>query len=471
MLTNATAISTRPTVTFWGAARTVTGSMHLVEYGKHKILLDCGLFRGARGEARQRNSRFPFHPTQVEAVILSHAHVDHCGNLPNLVRQGFGGPIFCTPATRDLLEVILPDSARIQEEEAHRTRVLGPHEKPGDLYSTFRYDAEQTLRQCVAVPYDRPTRVNPDVQALFVDAGHILGSAMVHLTVARPERDHTLTFTGDLGRRGLPFLHQPAPVPPADLLLCECTYGGRTHQSPADLAVAMQKIVRDTFGRGGKVLIPAFSLGRTQVVVHYLQQWMARGLLPRMPIYVDSPLADDIAQVYRRFPDHLDHAAFLNGDPDFLDNAVVHYVRTHDQSHELSLRTEPCLIVASGGMCEGGRIVRHLKRNLDDPRCTIVLVSYQAPTSLGRQLLEKTPTVRFHGRTWNKWAEVVELNGFSGHADQNDFLAILGPLAGEFGKVRLIHGELDAGETLAKALRAAGFGDVAVPLPGETVTL
>ncbi|HEY1859500.1 MAG TPA: MBL fold metallo-hydrolase RNA specificity domain-containing protein, partial [Gemmataceae bacterium] len=185
---------------------------------------------------------------------------------------------------------------------------------------------------------------------------------------------------------------------------------------------------------------------------------------------VDSPLADDIAQVYRGYPALLDSSAFQNGDPDFLDNAVVHYVRTHDQSHALSLRTEPCIIVASGGMCDGGRIVRHLKRNLDDPRCTIVLVSYQAPTSLGRQLLEMKPTVRFHGRTWNKWAEVVELNGFSGHADQNDFLTMLAPLAGRFGKVRLVHGELAAGEALAKGLQAAGFADVAVPLPGEAVT-
>jgi metallo-beta-lactamase family protein len=461
--------SSPPTVTFWGAAQTVTGSMHLVEFGKQKVLLDCGLYRGTRGEARLRNSRFPFHPHSIDAVVLSHAHVDHCGNLANLVRQGFTGPIYCTSATYALLEIILPDSARIQEEEAHHARVLAPRGELPHAYATFRYDALQTLRQCVAVPYEKTVAVTPGVKLQFYDAGHILGSAMAHLTVTHAGRDHSLTFTGDLGRRGLPFLRAPAPIPPADLLVCESTYGGRSHQTLGDLAAALQRIVYETVARGGKVLIPAFSLGRTQVVVHFLQQWIGRGLVPAVPVYVDSPLADDIAQVYRAYPDLLDQIAFADGDPDFLDNARVHYLRTIEQSQKQSMATEPCIIVASGGMCEGGRIIRHLKRHLDDPRCTIVLVSYQAPQTLGRQLLELRPSVRFHGRSWNKWADVVELNGFSGHADQADFLALLGPMGSQFGKVRLVHGELAAGEALAAGLRAAGYKDVSVPLPGEKV--
>jgi metallo-beta-lactamase family protein len=446
--------------------------MHLVEFGKQKLLLDCGLFRGLRHEAKRRNSRFPFHPHAIDAVILSHAHVDHCGNLPNLVRQGFRGPIYCSPATRDLLDVILTDSARIQADDAHKARLVESSDDENDGYDSFRYDAEQAVRQCVPMEYDHPTAVNGDIQVRLLDAGHILGSAMVHLTMTNGTRDYTVTFTGDLGRRGLPFLRNPAPVPPADLLLCESTYGGRTHQTLEDLAEAFRKVARETHARGGKVLVPAFSLGRTQVVVHYIRLWMAAGLLPSMPIYVDSPLADDIAQIYRDYPDCLDRDVFEeHGDPDFLDGPVVHYVRSSEQSHQLATQRDPCIIVASGGMCDGGRIVRHLKQNLDDPRCSLVLVSYQAPHTLGRQLLEMRPTVRFHGRNWNKWLAVVELNGFSGHADQGDFLAFLGPLAGKVGHTRLVHGDLASGEALAKGLRSAGFSDVSVPLPGETVTL
>jgi metallo-beta-lactamase family protein len=446
--------------------------MHLVEFGKHKLLLDCGLFRGPRNEAKLRNSRFPFHPDAIDAVILSHAHVDHCGNLPNLVRQGFRGPIYCSPATRDLLEVILTDSARIQADEAHQARTLNAGGAETDVYDTFRYDAAQTIRQCVAVAYDHPTAVSDDIQVRLVDAGHILGSAMVHLTMTKAGHDYTITFTGDLGRRGLPFLRNPAPVPAADLLLCESTYGGRTHQTLEELSGLFRKTASETHARGGKVLIPAFSLGRTQVVVHYVRRWMAGGLLPAMPIYVDSPLADDIAQIYRDYPECLDRGSFEeHGDPDFLDGPVIHYVRTPAQSQHLAMERDPCIVVASGGMCDGGRIIRHLKQNLDDPRCSLVLVSYQAAHSLGRQLLDMKPTVRFHGRNWNKWLEVVELNGFSGHADQDDFLAFLGPLAGKIGRVRLVHGDLAAGEALAKGLRGVGLADVSVPLPGETVTL
>jgi metallo-beta-lactamase family protein len=371
-----------------------------------------------------------------------------------------------------LLEVILTDSARIQADEANQARILNAAGETNDLYDSYHYDAAQTIRQCVAVEYDHSTAVTDDIQVRLVDAGHILGSAMVHLTMTQGGHDYTITFTGDLGRRGLPFLRNPASVPPADLLVCESTYGGRTHQTLEEMSEAFRTVSHETHARGGKVLIPAFSLGRTQVVVHYVRRWMAAGLLPSVPIYVDSPLADDIAQIYRDYPECLDSASFEeHGDPDFLDGPVIHYVRTPAQSQQLAMERNPCIIVASGGMCDGGRIVRHLKQNLDDPRCSLVLVSYQAAHSLGRQLLDKGPTVRFHGRNWNKWLEVVELNGFSGHADQNDFLAYLAPLAGKIGRTRLVHGDLAAGEALAKGLRSVGLSDVSVPLPGETVSL
>jgi metallo-beta-lactamase family protein len=464
-----------PTVTFWGAARTVTGSMHLVEIGPYRLLLDCGLVRGPRDESRQHNRDFPFDPATLDAVVLSHAHVDHCGNLPNLVRQGFQGPIYCTPATRELVAVMLADSARIQEEDANVVSVVRAHphggsagggrgprpDERGPLYT--RQDARTTVSQCVTLDYGQVGAINPDVQVRLGDAGHILGSAIVSLRASQGGREYRLTFTGDLGRRGLPFLREPSPVPAADLIVSESTYGGRTHETVEGMAARMGDVVRRTVARGGKVLIPAFSLGRTQLVIHYLRRWMADGVLPTLPIYVDSPLAAQIAKVYERYPGALV--------PEQPGGPPAEYLASLEEAHERSVQRDPCVIVASGGMCEGGRIVHHLRLHVDDPRSSLVLVSYQAPHLVGARLLEKRPTVRFHGRNWNKWIEVAELNGFSGHADQNDFQVLLRSAAEDTGRVRLVHGEPEQAEALAATLGRNGFPDVEVPHRGETVSL
>jgi metallo-beta-lactamase family protein len=455
--------SRSPTVTFWGAARTVTGSMHLVEAEGRKILLDCGSFRGRRDEPRQRRP-FPFAPSTIDAVVLSHAHSDHCGNLPLLVRQGFTGPIYCTSATGDLLAVMLSDAGRVHEEDARVQGVVGRDNgnPAGPLYS--REDVRQVVGQCVPVEYDQPRAIVDSISLRLVDAGHILGAAMVSLTFHIAGRECALTFTGDLGRRGLPLVRDPAPVPPADLLICESTYGGRTHQPLESLRARLADVVTRTAARGGKVLIPAFSLGRAQAVVHSLHAEMRGGRAPDVPILVDSPLAADVSDVYQR------HQAQLGADGESAlhDGPKVHYVRDRDESHQLGSRREPCVLVASGGMCEGGRILQHLKHHIDDPRCSVVLVSYQAPGTPGRQLLERGPTVRFHGRRWNKWAEVVDLNGFSGHADHDDLLASLEPLVGRTRKVCLVHGEPERAEALAQALRGRGFARVSIPAEGES---
>ena len=436
--------------------------MHLVEIGSQHLLLDCGLVRGRRDEARQLHARFPFDPASLDAVILSHSHTDHCGNLPNLVRQGFRGPIYCTPATRDLTALMLADSGRIHEEDAVAAAIIAPGRTDETTHRYTRGDAGRTIDQCIPIPYDHEFALRGDAQLRFVDAGHILGSALTVLTFRHAGRTHRLTFTGDLGRRGVPFLRPPPLVPAADLILCESTYGGRRHDSLEMMAAKMSKVVRGVLERGGKVLVPAFSLGRTQVVLHFLQRWMRDAILPRLPIYVDSPLAADIAAVYQRYSDAFEHLPAAGLPP-------VHYVRSPEEARELSMLPEPCAIVASGGMCEGGRILSHLRLHLDDPRCSIVLVSYQAPNSLGAQLLQLRPTVRFHGRSWNKWAEVVSISGFSGHADHDDFLALLGPALGETGKIRLVHGEPPQAEALAADLRKRGFTDVAVPRREEHV--
>lgn len=453
------------TVTFYGAAQSVSGSMHLLEAAGRRVLLDCGLVRGRRDEARKANRNFPFDPTSIDAVVLSHAHVDHCGNLPNLVRQGFDGPILCTQATRDLVGIMLADSARIQEDEMGVAGVLHEDIPDDDLPLYTRVDVQRTAQQFVPVAYKQPMPVVPGIELRFVDAGHLLGSAMGHLTIHQAGRDHRITFTGDLGRRGLPFLFEPGLVPPADLIISESTYGGQTHDTVEGMAEKMSGIVHRTVERGGKVLIPAFSLGRTQVVVHYLSQWMQQGHLPSLPIYIDSPLASEIAKVYERYADTLLLSQNESGDS----SVSVEYFETVREARQRTAEPDPCIIVASGGMCEGGRIMEHLRQHIDDPRSSIVLVSFQAPGTVGAQLLERKPTVRFHGRTWRKWIEVAELNGFSGHADHNDFLALLGPAVESTRQIRLVHGEVARADLLAKALRQKGFPDVVVPHREETV--
>lgn len=458
-------------ITFWGAVQQVTGSMHLVEAGKERLLLDCGLTLGR--DARERNRRFPFAPSSISAVVISHAHIDHCGNLPNLVRQGFDGPIYLTPATKALLHIMLADSARIQEDEAWVSRVVTCRDEVSTGLLFDRSDVQRTLAQCVPISYDRPVQVRPGVHLRLVNAGHLLGSAMVLVSVDTNAGERRLLYTGDLGRRELGFLTPPAPLPAADLIICESTYGGRTHPALPDLAQRLHAVVQTTIERGGKVLIPAFSLGRAQLVVHYIRQWMDQGLIPRVPIYVDSSLAADIADVFRQFPEGFtpDVQRRDGAEADGVDFDSVHYIRGRQESRDLSQQRGPCILVASGGMCEAGRIVQHLEHNLDDPRNSVLLVSYQAPGSLGHKLLERGPHVHFRGRRWNKWDDIVDVNGFSGHADQSDLLAYFAPHIDRQPTIRLVHGDTQQAEALADALRDRGLHDVDIPFRGEVASV
>jgi metallo-beta-lactamase family protein len=459
-----------PAVTFWGAAGTVTGSMHLVDANGHRILLDCGLFQGRRAEGRARNEHFPFRPRDVDAVLLSHAHVDHCGNLPNLVRQGFRGPVYCTPATRALAAVMLGDAAKIQEEDAaylNRKREKGePKVEP--LYGGR--EVYRTLLQLKAVPYDTQFGVGPGLEATFADAGHLLGSAMVSLAIDGPAGARRLTFTGDLGRPGMPILRDPAPVPPGDLIISECTYGGHVHEPVDETAGRLGEVVRRTAGRGGKVLVPAFSVGRTQTLVYFLHQLRRVGRLPDVPVYVDSPMAVRATEVFRAHPECFgaETVRLFRDDPDLFGGGRITYVEKVHESVALNHHPGPCVIVAASGMCEAGRILHHLKHHLEDPRSTVLIAGFQAPDTLGRRLVEGRPEVRILGRAVAVKAEVVVLNGLSGHADHAGLLGALGPLAGAGRRVRLVHGEAARAAALAEGLRATGFADVAAPQRGES---
>jgi metallo-beta-lactamase family protein len=461
------------TVTFWGATRNVTGSMHQVQAAGRNLLLDCGSFQGHRAEAMHRNREFPFRPKDIDAVLLSHAHIDHSGNLPNLVRQGFSGPIYCTPATRALAGVMLGDAAKIQEEDAaylnrKRERGEGPIEPLYDGRDVYR-----TLRFMEAVPYDTPTAVGPGLEVTFVDAGHLLGSAMIHLTIDATSGQSSLTFTGDLGRPGLPILRDPAPVPLADLLISESTYGGHLHEPVEETAERLGEVVRRTAERGGKLLIPAFSVGRTQTVVYFLHQLTGAGQLPDVPVYVDSPMAARATEVFRAHPECFNDQALglLREDPDLFGEKWIHYIDNVNDSIALNDHPGPCIIISASGMCEAGRILHHLKHHIEDPRSTILIVGFQAPDTLGRRLVDGRPEVRILGRMYPRKAEVVVLNGLSSHADQADLLRDLGPLRDTARQVRLVHGEPDRAAALADGLRSAGFANVEIPDRGDSLII
>ena len=435
----------QPTVTFWGAAQTVTGSMHQLTACGRTLLLDCGLFQGRRTDSHRRNKVFPFRPKDIDAVLLSHAHIDHCGNLPNLVRQGFTGPIYCTPATRALAAVMLGDAAKIQEEDAaylNRKRAKG-EPKIAPLYDSR--DVFRTLLKFQAIGYDSPATIVHGLEATFVDAGHLLGSAMVHLRMDTPAGERRLTFTGDLGRPGLPILRPPAPVPLCDMLISESTYGGHTHEPVEETAERLGQVVRATAARGGKLLIPAFSVGRTQTVVYFLYQLLRAGQLPNLPIYVDSPMALRATEVYKAhiycFNDET--RDLLAAHPDLFGDKRIRYIDKVHESIALNSEPGPCIIISASGMCEAGRILHHLKHNIEDPRATILIVGFQAPDTLGRRLVERRPEVRILGQSFALKAQVVVLNGLSSHADQPTLLRSLAPLAGHAREVRLVHGELE----------------------------
>ncbi|HSR53236.1 MAG TPA: MBL fold metallo-hydrolase [Acidobacteriota bacterium] len=455
-------------VQFCGAARTVTGSMHLVTLQDgRRLLLDCGLFQGRRKEADQINREFAFDPASLDAVLLSHAHIDHSGNLPNLWKQGFRGKVWCTHATRSLCELMLKDSAFIQEKDIEfvnkRRRRKGQAPKQ-PLYKLA--DAEGVLEHFIGVSYRGPFEPLPGVSVEYRDAGHILGSATMVLTVQEEGQTKRLGFTGDVGRPDRPILRDPQPMPECDWLISESTYGGETHPHSQSAKELLADVIRRTCRRGGKVIIPAFAVGRTQEIVYGLNQLWNAGRLPRVPVFVDSPLAVNVTSVYRTHPECYDQKLLdlLLDDDDPFGFRCLRYVRKVEQSKALNAMHVPMVVISASGMCEAGRVLHHLRNNIEDPRTCILIVGYNAPNTLGRRLVERQPRVRIFGESFNRRAEVEVINSYSAHADQPellDFLSSHDPA--RLKKLFLVHGDYDRQQVLAKALKQNGFRHITIP--------
>jgi metallo-beta-lactamase family protein len=458
---------------FHGAAQQVTGSLHLLEANGKRIFLDCGMFQGRRAVSRTLNNSFPCDPSTVHALIVSHAHIDHTGRIPLLVQKGFHGVIHTTAATRDLSAVMLADSAKIQQEDA---RFLNKRRAPGDPEVEPLYDTDDVARAMSLVqssPYGRWFKVCSGVHARYFDAGHMLGSAGMEIEITENSSKFILAFSGDVGRPGLPLLRDPAPLPPCDYLICESTYGGRRTEAVEESRGRLGSIVKRTINRGGRVLIPAFSVGRTQVILYDLRRLFLSGELRSIPVYVDSPLAIDATDVFRMHPDCYDSEAeeLLNNHGGIFHGPEIHFVRTRDESKSVMRSGQPCIVIAASGMCEAGRILHHLRSGVDDNRNTILIAGFQAEYTLGRRIVERRQTVRILGDEVELRAEVAVLNGYSSHADAEELLQYAEPAKSRCRKMFLVHGELDQATVLAAKLHSSGHRDVVIPAMGDTFAI
>ena len=463
-------------VQFWGAAQTVTGSMHLVECNGRRVLLDCGLYQGKRTEAFDRNRKLPFAASEIDAVVLSHAHIDHSGNLPSLVRSGFRGHIYSTSATRDLAVYMLLDSAKIQVgdiryvNKKRRAKGLKPFHP---LY--VQEDAIETIKRFRTIDFEDPFEVVPGVESCFHFAGHMLGAATVELRLT-PERGEsvTLVFSGDVGRPKMPILKDPVTVADADYVIMEATYGSRLHPPTQDADKLLLESAREVFETGGRLIIPAFSVGRTQEIVYRLNGLSESGQLPRIKVFVDSPLAVNATNVFREhvecFDQQMIDQILSEEDEDPLKFDQLYYVRSVEHSKAINELKEPCVIISASGMCESGRILHHLKNNIEKPNTIILFAGYQAPHTLGRVLVDgKKDEVRIFGEPYRVRAKIVRLEASSGHADQQGLLewAEQTVESGQVKKIALVHCEWESAAALKQKLQENGFGSVIVPERGD----
>jgi metallo-beta-lactamase family protein len=463
-------------IQFHGAVRTVTGSQHLLTVNGHRILLDCGLYQGSRKLTFERNQHLPYDAAGIDVLILSHAHIDHSGNIPNLVKNGFQGDIVCTYATRDLCAIMLRDSAKIQKYDVDYLNKKRRRKNLSLLEPFYTMDdAIDSLKQFIGIGYDRSFQIFPGVNLTFYDAGHILGSAIVALDIDDQEsgREVRLIFSGDLGRPHRAILRDPTFIDEADILLVESTYGNREHEEVAATKEKLEKIVNETCKRGGKLIVPAFAVGRTQELVYALHQLIEnRDISPDLPVFVDSPLAIDATGIYRLHPEAYDTEVFkfLEGDKhsDPFGFDMMRYTRSTFESKELNFLREPAVIISASGMAEAGRILHHLKNNVEDPRNTILIVGWQAPNTLGRRIVERQPRVRILGEEYKLKAQVVVINGFSAHSDRTELLTWTKHFQKKADRSFIVHGEEESSFALAQGMEGQGYQNVSVPQLGQS---
>jgi metallo-beta-lactamase family protein len=469
-------------VQFWGAAQTVTGSMHMVHHNGKKILLDCGLYQGKRKIAFERNRTLPFDAKSIDAVVLSHAHIDHTGNLPSLIRAGYRGPIFATSATRDLCGIMLLDSAKIQKYDVkyvNKKRKRDGKEPFEPLYR--QQDAVQTLRQFRTIEYLNEFQPLPGVACQFHFAGHMLGAATIELVLdsetgeGKPTR---LVFSGDIGRPDMPILRDPMTVKGVDYLIMEATYGDRVHPEGSDAKKTLKEAAHACYDQGGKLIIPAFSVGRTQEIVYRLNQLAENDELPPMKVFIDSPLAVNATDIFRDhvecFDEEMVDAILSEEDEDPLSFNGATYIRSATASKALNHLKEPCIIISASGMCEAGRILHHLKNNIEKESTMILFAGYQAPNTLGRILLDQSlDIVKIYGKPYEVKAQICKLQGSSGHADKKELLDWAKKTGddGNLKKVALVHCEMDGAEPFKTKLEQRKLGPVIIPAPGDEMVM
>ncbi len=459
-------------IKFIGAAETVTGSTHLIEAAGKKFLLDCGLYQGKRKVAFELNRTFDeFDPKEIDFVILSHAHIDHSGNLPSLIKHGFRGNIYSTFATKDLCTIMLMDSAHIQEKDVEY--VNKKREKQGkNLFEPLYTQelAQETIKKFVGLNYYHKFQVTPEISFSFVDAGHILGSAVTHIEINEDGKKINLGFTGDLGRPNLPILKDPEKIPSVDILISESTYGNRLHDDPVNAEKKLTEIIQKAIDRKGKIIIPAFSVGRTQDLVYAIHKVFESNKVKRIPVYVDSPLSVNATEVFRLHPECFDNetARFIIEDKDPFGFNKLHYISDVEDSKQLNEVEGPHIIISSSGMCEAGRILHHLKNNIENENNIVLMVGYSAQNTLGRKLIDGEEIVKIFGEEYNVLSEVIVLDFFSAHADQQELL----DYCNQFDKSRvqnlfLVHGEPEQQKVFKKKLEESGFPNVIIPQRGN----
>jgi metallo-beta-lactamase family protein len=460
---------------FHGAAHTVTGSQHLLEINGHRLLLDCGLYQGRRAETYERNLNFAYDPRSVDAVILSHAHIDHCGNIPNLVRRGYEGPIYAVPATVDLTKIMMADSGHIQESDAdfvNKKRLRRGEAPIEPLYTEA--DAKNAAELFRGAGYDEAFEPVPGVTARFVEAGHILGSAAISLEIEEKGRKIRFWFSGDIGRYKLPLLRDPILPEAADYLLMECTYGDKPHDDPSAAFDEFQEVVLRTIKRGGKVIIPAFAVGRTQELVYHLNIMMFAKDVPAVPVFVDSPLAVNASNVFTKHPQVFDAETrwfVQQARHPALDFKMLTYVQSAEESKALNLRKDPMIIISASGMAETGRILHHLKNNIENPLNTVCIVSWQAPHTLGRRLADREKQVKIFGEPYMVQAEIATIGGLSGHAGQDLLTKYALNVKDTARKVFLVHGEEMPATALTQKLFDRNMREIYYPALHSTAEL